>query len=122
QRVLIASPADGTTVTRGQSLIVEVDRPNFTSSAEEVAIVLGLQSCTPTCRPPTDIMGTILYNGPYNPQLSSPTDPKPPRQNFTIIIPDSTTVGTAQLGLAHFQLLGAGLAPFTETLNVTLNI
>ncbi|KAF8991184.1 hypothetical protein BDQ17DRAFT_1333028 [Cyathus striatus] len=122
QRAVISSPADGSTVSRGQSVVVEVDRPNFLINAEEVAVVLGLQYCVPTCAPPTDIMGAILYNGPYNPQYSSPPDAKPPHQNFTIVIPQSATVGKAQLGLAHFRLLGAGLAPFIETFNITLNI
>jgi len=124
QRVQIGYPADQSTIRAGTNITVEVDRPNFQSSAQEVAIVIGIRSCfSGPCLPPTDGIGSVLYSGPYNPQYAIPIVPaKPPHQNFTVFIPSSVPQGTAQLNLAHFSLIGAGLEPFFETTNITLNV
>ncbi|KAJ7598972.1 hypothetical protein C8J56DRAFT_769687 [Mycena floridula] len=123
QSVNIGFPADGAQVKAGQSLVVEVDRPDTISSSQEVAIVIGFSSCSSRCLPPLSSMGTVLYNGPYAPIFQpNQTVAKPPHQNFTVTIPTSATVGKAQLNLAHFLLLGASLGPFLETRNISLNV
>ncbi|RDB18472.1 hypothetical protein Hypma_000293 [Hypsizygus marmoreus] len=125
QRVAIGYPADGAHVKAGSSLTVEVDRPEFLSSAQEVAIVIGLQSCpTFQCLPPSLTMGNVLlYNGAYKPEWHSDAPPsKPPHQNFSVVIPQDTQKGKAQLGVTHVSLVGASLGPFLETLNITLTV
>ncbi|KAF8878441.1 hypothetical protein BD779DRAFT_1474796 [Infundibulicybe gibba] len=124
QNVAIGFPADGAAVTAGTNVTVEIDRPNSLSGSTEVAVVIGLQSCPTTdCASPSSILGTILYNGPYSPAFQ-PGAPgfKPPHQNFTVLIPSTAQKGRARLGVAHMSLIGAGLAPFMETLNVSLTI
>lgn len=49
-------------------------------------------------------MGTILYNGPFNPQYHESY--LPPYQNFTVQVPTSIPAGTALIGVAHVTLLG----------------
>ncbi|KAF8157503.1 hypothetical protein BJ912DRAFT_866971, partial [Pholiota molesta] len=91
------------------------------SGSTEVAVVLAIVSChNTTCLPPDDILGSILYNGPYNPQFSSTAHSKPPHQNFTVTIPASIGKGRAQLAAFHVSLIGAGPEPFSETKNITL--
>ncbi|KAF8989294.1 hypothetical protein BDQ17DRAFT_1177769, partial [Cyathus striatus] len=93
------------------------------SSSSEIALVIALQSCpTTTCTAPADNLGTILYSGPYNPKYESPSGEKPPYQNFTVVVPMSMRTGRGQLGVVHFNLIGAGRAPFLEAKNVTVDI
>ncbi|KAG1725702.1 uncharacterized protein EDB91DRAFT_1167562 [Suillus paluster] len=121
QNAAIGYPPQGLSVSPGSSLTVQVERPNTLSSTEEVAVVIGLQSCPGTpCIDPADFMGQILYNGPFNPQYQGPLGP--PYQNFTVQIPSSIASGTALLGVAHVALIGAGFSPSLETLNRTITI
>ncbi|KAJ6551772.1 hypothetical protein B0H19DRAFT_882498, partial [Mycena capillaripes] len=125
QSAVIGAPADGTTVQAGSNITVEVDRPDTLTGSTEVAVVIGIFPCGSTnsvCPGPSEVLGTILYNGPFNPQFQNDSRSKPPHQNFTVTIPDFIPTGKAQLGVAHFTLIGAGQFPFLETLNVTLNV
>jgi len=124
QNIAIGVPADLTSVHAGSKLNVEVDRPDTLSGSTEVAVVIGVNSCGSTsCPPPADILGTLLYNGPYNPQFAPDSPPfKPPHQNFTVTIPSNFPKGRALLAVYHIALIGAGRAPFNEIKNVTLNI
>ncbi|KAJ6629323.1 hypothetical protein B0H10DRAFT_1776580 [Mycena sp. CBHHK59/15] len=124
QRVAIGAPADGASVTAGSNITVEVDRPDTLSSSVEVAIVIGFNSCASRpCLPPSETIGTLLYNGPYDPEFHTNVSfSKPPHQNFTVTIPASAPNGEAQLSVTHFSLIGASLGPFLEILNITLNV
>ncbi|KAF7377915.1 hypothetical protein MSAN_00215300 [Mycena sanguinolenta] len=105
----IGAPADGSTVRRGSKIIVEIDRPDTLTGSTEIAIVIGFlfcgQSLTSQCPPPSEILGTILYNGNYTPEFHTGVM-KPPHQNFTVKVPSSASLGKAQLGVAHFSLVG----------------
>ncbi|KAH7910751.1 hypothetical protein BJ138DRAFT_1101588 [Hygrophoropsis aurantiaca] len=121
QNAAIGYPPQGTSVSPGSSLIVQVERPNTLSGSEEVAVVIGIQSCaTRACISPADFMGSILYNGKFSPQYYDPEDP--PYQNITVQIPSSLANGTALIGVAHLTLIGAGLYPWLEVLNRTIAI
>ncbi|KAH0826874.1 hypothetical protein J3R83DRAFT_4416 [Lanmaoa asiatica] len=48
-------------------------------------------------------MGNVLYSGPYDPQATNGAPN--PYQNFTVTVP-SWYMGSAQLSVAHFFLLG----------------
>ncbi|KIL61390.1 hypothetical protein M378DRAFT_51915, partial [Amanita muscaria Koide BX008] len=119
QSVEIGYPPNGASVPAGQDLTVQVVRPDTLTGSQEVAVVIGLASCTSqSCLPPNAVMGNILYNGPYNPQFQQPNlPPRPPYQNFSVAIPASWTKGAAQLNVAHFTLIGLGPFPFSETLS-----
>lgn len=49
-------------------------------------------------------MGTILYNGKFNPQYHEPS--QPPYQNFSVKVPADFTTGSAQINVAHATLIG----------------
>ncbi|KIL61388.1 hypothetical protein M378DRAFT_167036, partial [Amanita muscaria Koide BX008] len=103
QGVVINYPQNGASVPAGQDLTVQVVRPDTLTGSQEVAVVIGLESCTSqSCPSPVDVMGDILYNGPYNPQFQQ----LQPYQNFSVAIPASWTKGAAQLNVAHFTLIG----------------
>ncbi|KJA23220.1 hypothetical protein HYPSUDRAFT_201519 [Hypholoma sublateritium FD-334 SS-4] len=124
QRVAVGFPADRTAAAAGSSITVEIDRPDTLSASTEVAVVIAINSChNTTCIPPADILGSILYNGPYSPKFQ-PTAPAslPPHQNFTVTIPAALPKGPAQLAVFHVSLIGAGPEPFTEIQNITLII
>ncbi|KAL0568446.1 hypothetical protein V5O48_013534 [Marasmius crinis-equi] len=114
QKANIAVPTNGTDVQAGSNITIEVDRPNFQSSAQEVAIVLGLTSCADASKPcvgPQDGgIGKILYQGPFDPQYGD-YYALPPHQNFTLSIPADTAKGSALLSLTQFTLIGASLGP-----------
>ncbi|KXN82043.1 hypothetical protein AN958_03294 [Leucoagaricus sp. SymC.cos] len=125
QRITIGVPQDQATFSAGQSFVVEIDRPNFQSSAQEVSVVIGINSCAGfngECPSPSDTMGTVLYSGSYNPQLVTSMPFKPPHQNFTVTVPPRIQKGPAQIGVAHFSLIGASLSPFLETKNTSVII
>ncbi|KAJ6555077.1 hypothetical protein DFH09DRAFT_1165476 [Mycena vulgaris] len=126
QRIEIGAPADGSSVKAGSNMTVEVDRPDTLTGSTEVAIVIGFLSCVgfpEGCPPPSDIIGNILYNGPYDPEFhTNVSRSKPPHQNFTVTIPASARTGPAQLSVTHFSLVGAGPFPFLESLNITVNV
>ncbi|KAG6329264.1 hypothetical protein ID866_9824 [Astraeus odoratus] len=117
----IGYPPSGYTVSPGANLTVQVQRPNSLTGSEEVAVVIGFQSCgTSACISPADYMGVILYNGPFNPQYHETT--LPPYENFTVQIPTSASTGTGLVGVAHVTLIGAGYYPYLEVLNTTVNV
>jgi len=72
--------------------------------------VLGLEPCQTECRNPADGLGTILYNGGFDPEFRMAG--LPPHQNFTIIIPSTTPKGKAVLGLTHIALIGVSIVLF----------
>ncbi|KAJ7729797.1 hypothetical protein B0H16DRAFT_225176 [Mycena metata] len=123
QNIAIGSPADGSTVQAGSNISVEVDRPDTLTGSIEVAVVIAFLSCNgrPACPVASEVLGSILYNGPFNPQFVTGVS-RPPHQNFTVTVPSTVSSGPAQLAVSHFSLVGAGPFTFLETLNITLNV
>ncbi|PFH44668.1 hypothetical protein AMATHDRAFT_11224 [Amanita thiersii Skay4041] len=122
QNAAIGSPGEGERLAAGSSVMFEIDRPNSLTGSQEIAVVIGLASCAKSpCASPKDIMGRILYNGPFNPRYQDSMR-KPPHDNFTLTIPENFAKGPAQLNVAHAALIGAGPFPFLETLNRSLVI
>nr|GAT51827.1 predicted protein [Mycena chlorophos] len=125
QSIDIGAPADGSTVTAGSNVVVEVDRPDSLTGSTEVAIVIGLATCQSAgdCPAPLDFLGTILYNGPYSPEFqnngSAPN--KPPYQNFTVTIPEGAS-GPSQLNVLHLALVGASEGALLEAKNISLTV
>ncbi|EGN95797.1 hypothetical protein SERLA73DRAFT_142740 [Serpula lacrymans var. lacrymans S7.3] len=121
QGILFGSPAEGASVAAGSDLIVQLEKPNSLSSSVEVAVVIGIESCSnQPCPAPTDMMGQLLYNGPYNPVAHEPQLPH--YQNISVTIPASLAKGTAQLNILHVNLIGAGPIPNLQILNRTITI
>ncbi|KAK7681673.1 hypothetical protein QCA50_015407 [Cerrena zonata] len=126
QRIAIGIPTDRQEIPAGSNFTVEVDRPNSLTGSTEVAIAIGLASCSRfpggSCASldPSELLGTILYAGPYSPQLSNSS--KPPHQNFTVTIPNDFPHGDASFTVSHFSLVGAGPFAFFETQNTTVQI
>ncbi|KAJ8090148.1 hypothetical protein PM082_018733 [Marasmius tenuissimus] len=123
QQAFIGSPVDGFQVSPGQSFTVRVDRPNFQSSAKEVAIVLGFKNCGSNgCLSPDNGIGTELYSGSFNPQYDSPSGSTPPHQNYNVTIPEWVSKGPAMLSLVHYSLIGAGLMPWMESKSISVTV
>ncbi|KAH9851612.1 hypothetical protein C2E23DRAFT_829905 [Lenzites betulinus] len=131
QRIAIGAPAEWSTFKAGSNITVEVDRPMTLTGSEDVAIAIGLWPCAGygedanrTCAEMdvTQVLGDVLYAGPYSPQLAPPDAYKPPYQNFTVRIPENLAPGQASLGVAHFAIIGASGMPFMEVANITLII
>ncbi|KAI0780687.1 hypothetical protein BD413DRAFT_600239 [Trametes elegans] len=123
QSVTILSPTTNTTLARGSTFVVDVDKPDTLSPSTDVSVVIGLVSCaSASCSDMAagGILGNILYKGDYTPQ------PRPNSshlfQNYSIVVPDSLQTGPAVLNVAHFYLLGAGPGPTLETVNTTVVI
>ncbi|KIM40880.1 hypothetical protein M413DRAFT_445657 [Hebeloma cylindrosporum] len=124
QRSFIEAPVAGAKVSAGKQFIVQLVRPNSLQGSTEVGLVIGLVSCTsdPTgaCPPTSSQLGTILFNGDYNPQLHE--QPGRPYQNFTLTVPAQFTRGKAQVATARFHLIGAGPSPVLELNNVIITV
>ena len=91
------------------------------TGSEEVALVLSMAacpqgSCTSPQYNPSEILGQILYNGPYNPQPHPEAGlSKPPHQNFSIPVPTSLAPGdTVSLIATHFNLVGVSWRTHTR--------
>ncbi|KAG6832763.1 hypothetical protein H0H87_000416 [Tephrocybe sp. NHM501043] len=118
QRSFISSPSEGTDVTRGSQIVVQVVRPNSIQGSIEVGMVIGLQSCPVTnpypCAPPQQQVGSVLFSGQFNPVLHE--QPGRPYENFTVMIPDTDYFsGRAQLSVDRFHLIGVRRHLFTNT-------
>ncbi|KAJ3812776.1 hypothetical protein EV368DRAFT_81911 [Lentinula lateritia] len=125
QSANIGAPVDMTEVSAGSNFTVMIDRPDTLTGSTEVALVIALLSCASnSCPGPSEELGTVLYDGSFDPQFTTEpgTGSLPPHENFTLTIPSTFTKGQAQLGVAHFFLLGASVAPVLETFNSTIVI
>ncbi|THG99193.1 hypothetical protein EW026_g3107 [Hermanssonia centrifuga] len=129
QSINIAAPLINSTVSAGQNITVEIDRPRTLSASEEVALVLSMVSCSPSCTDPSydpsSSLGDILYNGLFDPEDHpvTPPDHKPPYQNFTVQVPTWFTSGEKIALIAtHFTLVGAGPQPIVEVKFLPLEI
>ncbi|KAI0685346.1 hypothetical protein BC835DRAFT_1384561 [Cytidiella melzeri] len=132
QNIALGYPFAGTSVSRGQNLTVEVDKPNSLSGSTDVSIVIALRSCsslpdgscdTVVNSPVPEILGTLLYVGPFSPKYSTTGEYwKPPYENFTAYIPPTFPQGQASLTVTHFVLIGAGPYPILDVVNTTLAI
>ncbi|GLB41549.1 hypothetical protein LshimejAT787_1001490 [Lyophyllum shimeji] len=122
QASYIGYPADGTSVKRGEQIVVQVVRPNSIMGSIEVGLAIGLQSCADRpCAPANQAIGTVLYHGPYDPEFHE--KPGMPYQNFTVTVPTADYFnGKAQLSVNRFHLIGAGPYPVLESNNITLNV
>ncbi|KAF7122639.1 hypothetical protein CNMCM5793_000664 [Aspergillus hiratsukae] len=121
QSVAIGLPSAGESLTPGSSTVVQIQRPNTLTGSQEMAVAIGLSSCADSkCYRPADVMGTILYNGPFKPEYHASS--QPPYQNFSVNIPEAFAKGEAQLNVAHVSLVGAGPFPYLETLNQSVVI
>ncbi|KAI0061524.1 hypothetical protein BV25DRAFT_1916879 [Artomyces pyxidatus] len=123
QSITIGSPAEGTSVTPGQSITVQVNRPNSLTSSQEVAIVISMLGCSGPCPDPYDALGSTLYAGSYSPQYPANRLPwDQPQQNFTVTVPSYLSAGTAQLSVLHLSLVGAAPFPLYEIKNTTVTV
>ncbi|KAF5352836.1 hypothetical protein D9756_006103 [Leucocoprinus leucothites] len=123
QRAYIRSPASGVTVHKGQSVVLQLVRPNSIQGSREVGLALSFQTCANgACSDPVNRLGTVLYTGPYDPQLHE--IPGNPYENFTLTIPDSEFFqpGKAQLISTRLHLIGAGPSATLETNTVDVNL
>lgn len=124
QSIQIGAPKEGATIHPGKNFTVEVDRPNSLTGSHEVAIVIAVQSCEKincTEFAPTEVLGSILYSGPYNPQYQSGSaQALPPHQNFSFPLPQGMPHGNARLSVTHLSLVGAGPFALCETKNVSI--
>ncbi|KAF9078692.1 hypothetical protein BDP27DRAFT_1412642 [Rhodocollybia butyracea] len=123
QSARIGAPPDLTQVAAGSSFTVMIERPDTLTPSTEMALAIGLTSCT-VCLGPSQELGTILYGGEFDPAFTTEpgTNTLPPHQNFTLTVPADFTQGPAQLGVAHFALVGASGGPLFQTFNITLII
>jgi len=121
QGITIGFPPEGQDVSPGQQLTIEVIKNDFIQSTAEAGLVIGITPCPvatfPTgCSP--DELGTILFNGPFNPQLNGRFF----SENFTVTIPSNISTGDAQIAFARFFLSGLGNNPNIGQANVTVNV
>ncbi|KAK7052470.1 hypothetical protein R3P38DRAFT_2860513 [Favolaschia claudopus] len=126
QKASIGVPLPGEAVQAGSNITVEIDRPNSLTPSTEVGIGIGFLSCvdfnSSACPSPSEVLGSILYSGPFNPQYTNVSSSKPPHQNFTVTIPSTAKSGPAQIAVTHSSLVGAGPFPFNEVFNITVNV
>ncbi|OOF98991.1 hypothetical protein ASPCADRAFT_127572 [Aspergillus carbonarius ITEM 5010] len=104
QGIYINSPAAGSQLTAGSSITVQVARYNFIQSVAEIGLGIGISSCTNGCSDPTAALGTLGYNGGYDPEFGPGIHDQ--YENFTMTVPDIT--GPAQIGIVRAFLVGLG--------------
>ncbi|KAI0632536.1 hypothetical protein C8Q77DRAFT_1060575 [Trametes polyzona] len=127
QNVVIAAPAPFTTVSAGESIVVDVDRVPSLTGSRDVAVAIGIRTCvglapTGTCDriDTSEDLGTPLFSGLYDPQPVG-NGHSDLFQNYTVTIPDFLPEGPAVLSVAHFGLV-IDIVPFLEVVNTTVII
>ncbi|PSR94554.1 hypothetical protein EW026_g7804 [Hermanssonia centrifuga] len=128
QGIDIGAPVEYSNITPGSNITVEVDRPDTLTGSTPVALVIAIESCTSypdgQCASVdvTQRLQHILYTGSYDPVFDTPSDSKPPHQNFSVQIPSNLPQGQAAITASHFSLIGAGPFPNLQVVNVTVNV
>lgn len=83
-------------------------------------MVIGLLQCQQTpCPPPSAQLGSIVFNGQFNPQFHE--IPGEPYENFTVTVPSfqaSFGTTTAQLATARLHLIGVCLTTIRFILDI----
>ena len=131
QRASIISPVNGTSVTPGDTLVIDVHQEvcshqfrtrlapcryslnrlqEAATDEVQVAIALGLAFCpSGSCEgvdPATSGVGTILFSGTWAPAF----DPSAPmlglHQNFSVTVPEFASTGPMLLSLTHLEFVG----------------
>ncbi|KAI6013240.1 hypothetical protein EDC04DRAFT_2759441 [Pisolithus marmoratus] len=115
QSMQILAPPAGTKLTPGNNVTVELQVSNYPENIDIVAVVIGLQSCVSTCDPPSEVMGTVLYQGSFAP-------PGVLTANFSVAVPSSFASGAAQLGVINLFMVGAEYEPVVQFLNETVTV
>ncbi|CRG90985.1 [NU+] prion formation protein 1 [Talaromyces islandicus] len=120
QSANIGLPQNGAEWTAGSNQTVQVQRPDTLTGSNEIAVVIGISPCHDgKCTSPSASMGTVLYQGGFDPEFHNGV--QPPYQNFTVEIPNEIS-GLAMLGVAHFSLVGASASPTMQYLNQTVTV
>ncbi|KAK2465748.1 hypothetical protein APHAL10511_002292 [Amanita phalloides] len=122
QSIVIGAPQPSTTVTVGQSFNVQIQKPDTLTNSPEIALVIAIASCASSpCLTPQEGLGTLLYNGSFNPQFQQGSS-LPPLQNFYVTVPNDFPTGAAQLNVANFELIGAELYPNLQLLDTAITV
>ncbi|CAG8367160.1 unnamed protein product [Penicillium salamii] len=121
QRAQIGLPTEGQDVTAGKEIVVQIQRPNSLSGSTEIGVVIGFTSCVDApCHTAEDVLGKVLYNGPFKPVYHESN--LPPYENFSVTVPESAAKGKGQINVAHATLIGAGPSAFLESFNRTVTV
>ena len=82
------------------------------TNSQDISVAIGLLSCAGRAPPgtcdgidPTQELGTVLFAGPYAPQVAVPGGTTLV-QNYTVTIPSDFPSGPALLSVPHFVLVG----------------
>ncbi|KAJ7763748.1 hypothetical protein B0H16DRAFT_1883657, partial [Mycena metata] len=123
QSIVVDAPRPGANIPlTSTNLTVQIERPDTLSASKEVSVAIGYKLCD--VDEGCGLGAQLLYNGPYNPTLHTPSIPDQPNfyQNFTFPSPFSTP-GPVELTVVHFFDIGAGEnIPFVEAVSINLNI
>ncbi|KAI6107126.1 hypothetical protein EDD16DRAFT_1869584 [Pisolithus croceorrhizus] len=114
QSVSILAPPAGTTLTPGGNFTVALQMSDSLDNVDTVAVVIGLQSCTPACSL-YEYMGSVLYQGPYAP-------PGVAAANFTVTVPSSFQSGAAILAADTLYLIGDEYQPVQDYVNQNVTV
>lgn len=122
QNLIIGYPAPESNFQVGQPLTFRIDKVvsllrllpmssidtsilKGSPNAFDASISIGIASCgTSGCLAPTTNIGTLLYNGQFNPV--APNSTTPPSQTFAFPIPADFPTGPAQLNLVDNVIVG----------------
>ncbi|KAK7029639.1 hypothetical protein VNI00_014337 [Paramarasmius palmivorus] len=119
----IGSPEMWADVAAGTNVTIRVDVEPIPQNINEVGIAIGLQSCEQgKCFQTDDMLGTVVYQGKFNPVYNGSTPSLPPHENINVYIPADFPKGNAILGLANLALVGASSAPLYNTYNISVNV
>ncbi|RPD55614.1 hypothetical protein L226DRAFT_150075 [Lentinus tigrinus ALCF2SS1-7] len=124
QQALIISPTNGSTITAGSTLVVDVHQDESATDDVQVAVVLGLAPClTGPCGTPGEPgVGTILFKGEFNPQRDPSAPEKGLHQTFTVQVPQFSDQGDNILSLTHLQMVGAVKEASLQTNGIVVNV
>ncbi|KIJ57619.1 hypothetical protein HYDPIDRAFT_34936 [Hydnomerulius pinastri MD-312] len=117
QSTQLTLPAPGSTLTAGSEVTVQVGMGGYPENIDVVSIVIGLMPCYGgQCYGPNEFLGSILYQGPYNPVSGNYFE------NYTVTVPEGFPAGEATLGVINFFMVGASYEPVFDFLNETVYV
>ncbi|KAK2465747.1 hypothetical protein APHAL10511_002291 [Amanita phalloides] len=122
QNIVIGVPKPDTKIHAGSQFNVRIEKPDTLTNSLQIALVIAVASCANSyCLTPRDGLGTVLYNGTFNPQFRTGSS-LPPYQDFDVTMPSYFPTGATQLNVANFELIGAELYPSLQLLNSSLAV